>query len=111
MVEAAFELADADGLDALTVRAVATRLDAKPMSLYRHVANKDELLDALVERMYAEFETPDPQLPDWRAELRHRASSVREVLVRHPWSIALIETAPARTGLSRSPTPRPSWRR
>ena len=99
VVEAAFELADADGLDALTIRAVATRLDVKPMSLYRHVANKDELLDALVERMYAEFETPDLQLPDWRAELRRRASSVREVLVRHPWSIALIET---RTGPDRS---------
>ncbi len=62
------------------------------MSLYRHVANKDDLLDALVERMYAEFETPDPGRPDWRTELRRRASSVREVLVRHPWSVALIET-------------------
>ena len=98
VVEAAFELADAHGLDALTIRAVAARLGVKPMSLYRHVANKDELLDALVERMYAEFETPDPQLPDWRGELRSRANSVREVLVRHPWSIALIET---RTGPDR----------
>ena len=98
VVEAAFELADDDGLDALTIRAVATRLGVKPMSLYRHVASKDDLLDALVERMYAEFETPDPRRPDWRAQLRRRASSVREVLVRHPWAIALIET---RTGLDR----------
>lgn len=92
VVGAAFELADAEGLDALTIRAVASRLEATPMSLYRHVANKDDLLDALVERMYAEFETPDPRRPDWRTELRRRASSVREVLVRHPWSVALIET-------------------
>lgn len=91
-------MADAEGLDALTIRAVATRLGVKPMSLYRHVSNKDGLLDALVERMYAEFETPDPQQPDWRAELRRRAHSVRAVLVRHPWSIALIET---RTGPDR----------
>ncbi len=98
VVEAAFELADADGLDALTIRAVATRLEVKPMSLYRHVASKDELLDALVERMYAELETPDPRQPDWRVELGRRASSVREVLVRHPWAIALIET---RTGPDR----------
>jgi AcrR family transcriptional regulator len=98
VVEAAFELADAGGLDGLTVRAVAARLEVKPMSLYRHVASKDELLDALVERMYTEFETPDPRQPDWRAELGRRASSVREVLVRHPWAIALIET---RTGPDR----------
>lgn len=98
VVEAAFELADADGLDALTIRAVAARLEVKPMSLYRHVASKDELLDALVERMYAELETPDPRQPDWRAELGRRARSVREVLVRHPWAIALIET---RTGPDR----------
>lgn len=98
VVESAFELADADGLDALTIRAVATRLGVKPMSLYRHIANKNEMLDALVERMYAEFETPDPQEPDWREELRRRANSVREVLVRHPWSIGLIET---RTGPDR----------
>lgn len=98
VVQAAFELADAEGLDALTIRAVAARVGAGPMSLYRHVANKDELLDALVERMYAEFQAPDPQRPDWRAELRRRANSVREVLVRHPWSIALIET---RTGPDR----------
>ena len=99
VVEAAFELVDADGLDALTIRAVAARIGVKPMSLYRHVANKDELLDALVERVYAEFEPPDPQQADWGAELRRRASSVREVLVRHPWSLALIET---RTGPDRA---------
>jgi AcrR family transcriptional regulator len=92
VVEAALEIADSDGLNALTIRAVATRLETKPMSLYRHVANKDELLDALIERLYAEFEMPDPQHPDWRAQLRRRARSVRQVLVRHPWSIAVIET-------------------
>jgi AcrR family transcriptional regulator len=92
VVRAAFELADDDGLGALTIRAVAARLGVKPMSLYRHVANKDELLDAIVEQLYGEFDAPDPARPDWRAELRRRAGSVREALVRHRWAIGLIET-------------------
>lgn len=98
VVAAACELADAEGLDALTIRAVADRLGSRPMSLYRHIANKDELLDALVELVYAKFERPDPHGPDWRAELRRRGGSVRTVLVRHPWALTLVET---RTGPDR----------
>lgn len=98
VIRAAFELADAEGLDAVTIRAVAARLGTKPMSLYRHVSGKDELLDALVERVYAEFDPPDPGAADWRGELRRRAASVRAVLVRHPWAVALVET---RTGPDR----------
>jgi AcrR family transcriptional regulator len=92
VVAAAVDLVDADGLEALTMRALAGRLEVKPMSLYRHVASKDELLDALVERLYSEMERPDPSRNDWRAELRRRSASVRSVLVRHPWSLALLET-------------------
>lgn len=95
VIDAAYALADAEGLDALTMRSVASRLGTKPMSLYRHVANKDELLDALVERVYAQFALPDPQRPEWRAELRRRADSVRQVLVWHPWALSLIETRSA----------------
>lgn len=101
VVEVACNLADAEGLDAVTMRAVAGRLRCKPMSLYRHIANKEELLDALVERVFTEFELPDPQQPDWRAELRRRAGSVRQVLVRHPWALMLLET---RTGPRRPVT-------
>lgn len=92
VIDAAYEIADAQGIDAVTMRAVATRLATKPMSLYRHISNKDELLDALIERIYGQFELPDPEQPDWRSQLRRRATSVRHVLVAHPWALSLIET-------------------
>ncbi|MFV0252225.1 MAG: TetR/AcrR family transcriptional regulator [Beutenbergiaceae bacterium] len=98
VVEAAFALADAQGVEALTMRSIAGHLGSKPMSLYRHVADKEDLLDALVERVYSEFDSPDPAGPHWRAQLRRRASSVRRVLLRHPWALTLIET---RTGPDR----------
>jgi AcrR family transcriptional regulator len=98
VVAAAVDLADARGLEALTMRALASHLEVKPMSLYRHVAGKDELLDALVEQLYAEMERPDPSGDDWMAELRRRSASVRSVLVRHPWALAVLET---RTGPDR----------
>ena len=92
VVHAALELADAEGLEAVTMRAVAHRLECKPMSLYRHLADKEALLDAMVERLFAQFELPDPTQPDWRAQLGRRAGSVRRVLVRHSWALALLET-------------------
>lgn len=92
VVQAALDLADAEGIDAVTMRAVAQRLGCKPMSLYRHIADKDALLDALVERLFAEFELPDPGHHDWREQLARRGDSVRDVLVRHPWALALVET-------------------
>jgi len=92
VVQAALDLADAEGLEAVTMRAIAQRLGCKPMSLYRHVADKDALLDALVESIFAEYELPDPTQRAWREELARRAGSVRRVLVRHPWALALLET-------------------
>lgn len=92
VIAAAIDLADARGLGALTMRALAEHLHVRPMSLYRHIAGKDELLDALVERLHCEIELPDPSAGDWRAELRRRSASMRSVLVRHPWSLTLLET-------------------
>ena len=98
VVGAAVEVADVAGLDAVTMRTLAAALQAKPMSLYRHVAGKEELLDAMVEHLYAAMERPDPTAPDWRAELRRRSASVRSTLVAHPWALGLLEsrTGPAR---------------
>lgn len=98
VVSGAVDLADAQGIEALTMRSLAAHLQVKPMSLYRHVANKDQLLDAMVEHLYAGMERPDPARPDWRGELRRRSSSVRSTLVRHPWSLGLLESrsGPAR---------------
>ncbi|GAA1650994.1 TetR/AcrR family transcriptional regulator C-terminal domain-containing protein [Georgenia ruanii] len=87
----AVALADAKGLGALTMRSLAQELGVKPMSLYHHVANKDAILDGIVDMVFAEMELPSPG-GDWRAELARRATSARGVLRRHPWAIALMES-------------------
>lgn len=91
VLEAAVGIADAEGLGALTMRSLAAALNAKPMSLYHYIRNKDELLDALVDRVFAEIELPGMG-GGWRAEVRRRCLSARAVLARHPWSLALVET-------------------
>lgn len=98
VVVGAVELADAHGLDALTMRSLATHLQVRPMSLYRHVADKGALLDAMVEQLYADMERPDPTAPGWRDQLRRRSASVRATLVAHPWALGLLES---RTGPDR----------
>ena len=91
IVAAAVELADADGLAALSMRSVARRLGVMPMSLYNHVANKDDILGGMVELVYGEIELPD-DAPDWKTAMRRRASSAREVLGQHPWAIMLMDS-------------------
>jgi AcrR family transcriptional regulator len=86
VVRVAVELADAEGLAAVTVRAVAGRLGAGTMSLYSYVADKDALVAAMVEDVLAQVEYP-PVDGDWRAELRLLARRQREVLLHHPWVI------------------------
>ncbi|MGO1560838.1 Transcriptional regulator, TetR family [Actinomycetales bacterium JB111] len=87
----ALTLADAEGLAALTIRSLAARLGVGPMSLYHHVATKDELLDALTDAVHAELHLPDPARP-LRDELEARARSVRAALRRHPWAATLMES-------------------
>ena len=65
-------IADADGLAALTIRALAEQLDVKPMAIYHHVANKSEILDGIVDLVFSEIELPSAD-DDWRAEIRRRA--------------------------------------
>lgn len=86
----AVELADEGGLSALTMRSLAQALGVKPMSLYHHVANKDEILDGLVDLVFAEVDLPSDG--PWRREMEHRAASLRSALARHPWSVGLLET-------------------
>jgi AcrR family transcriptional regulator len=93
-VGAALDLVDASGLSALSMRSVADQLGVEAMSLYRHVANKDTLLDALVDRVIDEMVLPTPVESErlgWRAALAFRAHSMRDVLLRHPWAAGLIE--------------------
>ncbi|MEV0076372.1 TetR/AcrR family transcriptional regulator C-terminal domain-containing protein [Nocardia neocaledoniensis] len=89
VLRAAVELADEDGLDALSMRKLAKAVGVEAMSLYNHVANKDDLLDGLVDLVVSEIYVPAPG-GDWRAELRRRATSAHEVLLRHRWATGLL---------------------
>ena len=87
----AMAVADAGGIDALTIRSLARSLDVKPMSVYYYVANKDEILDGIVDLVFSKIELPEAG-GDWRAELQRRADSARETLRAHPWAIGLMES-------------------
>ena len=91
VLEAAMTLADESGLAALTMRRLGTALGVEAMSLYHHVANKEDLLDGLVDRVFAAFTLPPSEL-DWREALRVRSASAREVLREHPWAIGLVDS-------------------
>jgi len=89
ITDAAVALADRDGIEAVTMRSVALKLRVEAMSLYNHVANKEALLDAMVERVVGDFEWPATD-GDWKGELRRRALSAHQVLLTHPWASLLI---------------------
>jgi AcrR family transcriptional regulator len=88
----AVRLADREGLEAVTMRRLGQALGVEAMSLYKHVANKDAILDGLLEQVLAEVELPQPG--DWEAELRRAAISMHDALARHPWACGLV-MAPA----------------
>jgi AcrR family transcriptional regulator len=90
VVVAAVALADERGIEALTMRNLSHALGVVPMALYKHVTHKEELLDLMVDVVFSEIEYEDG--PEWRAMLHDRALALREVLVRHPWAIGLMET-------------------
>ena len=83
------ELADADGIEGLSMRKLAQSLGVEAMSLYHHVANKDALLDAMVDVVFAEVVLPSADAP-WQPEVRARCTSLREILVRHPWAVGQL---------------------
>lgn len=91
VLDAALALADRDGIGALTIRALATELGTKPMTIYHHVAGKDAIIDGVVDRVFAEIDDPPEELP-WRAAIQHRCRSARAVLGRHPWAPPLMES-------------------
>jgi AcrR family transcriptional regulator len=89
-VRVAVALADAGGIASLSMRKLARELGVEAMSLYYHVKNKDELLDGMVELVYGEIVLPSIGA-GWKATMRERAESVREVLGRHPWAISMVD--------------------
>ena len=94
VLRGAVAVADARGVGSLTIRSLAHELGVKPMSVYHYVANKDEILDGIVDLVFGEIELPSPD-GDWRSEMRRRAISARRVLSRHPWAIGLMESRTA----------------
>lgn len=94
MACAALEIADTHGPDTLTMRRVATELGVDPMALYRHVRNKDALLDGVVERLWDEVPTPPRRHGDWAEPLRAFAVGLRAVIDAHPRTATLLLTRP-----------------
>jgi AcrR family transcriptional regulator len=91
VLRAAIALADEAGVESLTMRKLAKELGVEAMSLYNHVANKDDLLDGIVEIVFSEIELP-PTGVDWKTAMRQRAISTRQALSRHRWAIGLMES-------------------
>jgi AcrR family transcriptional regulator len=90
VLRAAVDLADREGLGALTMRRLGADLGVEAMALYRHVANKEEILDGIVDLVVGEIEIPVGD-EDWKEAMRRRATSARAVLARHSWAIGLLE--------------------
>jgi len=88
VIQAALSLADAEGIDALTMRRLAGELGVEAMSLYHYVRSKDELLAGILDLALAEIDLPTVA-GDWKAALREGAISTHDALVRHPWAAAL----------------------
>lgn len=94
LVRAAVEIADADGVEAVSMRKLAARLGAGTMSLYRYVASKDDLLDLMVDAVIGEdLPTGEPS-GDWREELAELARRSRRATRRHPWAIGFVLARP-----------------
>lgn len=91
VVEAAVAFADEHGIDGLSMRKLAQSLGVEAMSLYHHVANKDDLIDGMVDAVFAEIERPAPGVP-WREAIRRRCLSLHDAMLRHPWAVGRLDS-------------------
>jgi AcrR family transcriptional regulator len=90
LLQAALDLADQRGIESLSMRKLSQDLGGGTMSLYNHIANKDDLLDGMVDAVFSEVELPDDH--DWKTAMRERAISMRAAMTRHPWAVGLMES-------------------
>jgi AcrR family transcriptional regulator len=101
VLRVAVDLADRSGIEALSMRRLGQDLGVDPMALYRHVRNKDDLLDGAVDLLIGEIERPPPA-GDWSSTLRRQVMAARRVMLRHPWARRVLEergtTGPAVLG-------------
>src|SRR5207245_1004941 len=88
VLRAAIALTDENGIEALSMRKLAKELGVEAMSLYNHVANKDEILDGISEVVASEIDLPS-DAADWKTAIRQSAISARDAYVRHPWACSL----------------------
>jgi AcrR family transcriptional regulator len=93
VLQAALALADSGGTDSLTMRHLGRELGVEAMSLYRHVANKDAVLDGIIDLVVSEIDLPSTGR-DWKATMRHRGEATYRVLTRHPWAPPLLISRP-----------------
>jgi AcrR family transcriptional regulator len=101
VLRAAINLADKGGIESLSMRKLGQELGVEAMSLYNHVANKDEILDGVVDVIVSEINEAQSRIDlpsrDWKAAMRQRVLAAREILLRHPWMPGVLET---RTNMS-----------
>jgi AcrR family transcriptional regulator len=97
VLRTAVDVADAEGIEAINMRNLADHLGVVPMALYKHVANKEELLDAMVDVVVAEIDMADPATLAWKQGVRLQILLARSVMLRHPWARRVIETRTARS--------------
>ena len=98
VLRAAVTLADSAGIQSLSMRKLADELGVVPMALYKHVANKEELLDGMIDVVVGEIDPPD-LATDWKSAARQRILSARRALLRHPWASRVIESRTNPTSL------------
>src|SRR5438309_6430213 len=91
VLRASVDLADREGMEALSMRRLGQELGVEAMSLYNHVRNKEELLNGMVDIVFSEIDLPAADA-DWSTAMRERAVSARQALKRHPWALGLMES-------------------
>jgi AcrR family transcriptional regulator len=91
VLRAAVAFADEGGIESLSMRKLAQQLGVVPMALYKHVANKDELLDGMIDVVVEEIDPP-LEVGDWKTAIRERILSARRALLRHPWASRVMES-------------------
>jgi AcrR family transcriptional regulator len=91
VLRTALELADQGGLESLSMRKLGQALGVEAMAVYYHFANKERVLDGIVDLVFAEIELPETGA-DWKTAMRQRAITVRDALLRHRWAIGLMES-------------------
>src|SRR5664279_2233817 len=91
VLQAALALADQGGIDALTMRRLGQELGVEAMAVYYHLANKDEVLDGIIDIVFGELDLPVAGT-DWKSAMRKRGLSLRDALARHRWAIGMMES-------------------